>query len=142
MKSKSIFVVLFATLAAATALWAMPATARAQIFVVNHQNGTIGEYTTSGATVNASLISGLNNPGGVAVSGTNLFVVNNGTNSIGKYTTAGATVNASLITGLNGPIDIAVVPEPSTWAMLATGAGALLLFGRCYRHRRRDRSLH
>ena len=34
----------------------------------------IGEYTTSGATVNASLISGLNNPQGIAVSGSDLFV--------------------------------------------------------------------
>ena len=37
------------------------------LFVVNYANnmpgaGAIGEYTTSGATVNASLISGLNSP--------------------------------------------------------------------------------
>ena len=38
--------------------------------------GTIGEYTTSGATVNASLITGLNDPDGIAVSGGNLFVAN------------------------------------------------------------------
>jgi hypothetical protein len=29
------------------------------IFVTNNGTGTVGEYTTSGATVNASLISGL-----------------------------------------------------------------------------------
>ena len=39
-------------------------------------DGTIGEYTTSGATVNASLVSGLNYPYGIAVSGSNLFVTN------------------------------------------------------------------
>ena len=40
------------------------------------RNGTIGEYTTSGAVVNASLVSGLNYPFGIAVSGSNLFVAN------------------------------------------------------------------
>jgi PEP-CTERM motif len=38
----------------------MPETARGQIFVIN--GGTIGEYATSGATVNAALITGLNVP--------------------------------------------------------------------------------
>jgi hypothetical protein len=37
-------------------------TAHAQIFETNVGNGSIGEYTTSGATVNASLVSGLNGP--------------------------------------------------------------------------------
>jgi hypothetical protein len=58
--------------------------AHAQILVLNLGNaltptGTIGEYTTSGATVNASLISGLTSPYGIAVSGANLFVAQNGT---------------------------------------------------------------
>jgi hypothetical protein len=102
--------------AAAATLWAMTPTARGQdIFVSNSSTGTIGEYTTSGATVNASLISGLNAPAGIAVSGSNLFIANfasgitpadNGT--VGEYTTSGATVNASLISGLNGPTGIAV----------------------------------
>ena len=76
----------------------MPATARGQIIYVAVQNnsyyhnasGVIGEYTASGATVNASLVSGLVDPQGVAVSGSDLFVVANwfgGT--IGEYTTLG-----------------------------------------------------
>jgi len=84
------------------AMLAMPAIARGDtLFETNSNSGTIGEYTTSGATVNASLVSGLTGPAGVAVSGSNLFVasfVASGT--IGEYTTSGATVNASLITGL------------------------------------------
>jgi hypothetical protein len=78
--------------------------------LVANQNNTIGEYTTGGATVNASLISGLglNNPMGIAVSGGNIFVANLGNNTIGEYTTAGARVNASLVAGLNNPIGIAV----------------------------------
>ena len=76
-----------------------------------HGNGTIGEYTTSGATVNASLITGLNRPMGIAVFGSGICLsrtVDGGT--IGEYTTSGATVNASLITGLSDPWGIAVVP--------------------------------
>ena len=73
------------------------------IFVTNAGNGTVGEYTTSGATVNASLISGLSIPQGIAVSGSDLFVANDGTGTIGEYTTSGATVNASLISGLSAP---------------------------------------
>ena len=37
------------------------------LFVANSGAGTIGEYTTSGATVNASLISGLDTPLFIAV---------------------------------------------------------------------------
>jgi hypothetical protein len=37
------------------------------IFVANATTGTIGEYTTSGATVNASLVTGLNGPAGLAI---------------------------------------------------------------------------
>jgi hypothetical protein len=43
------------------------------IIVANFGAGTIGEYTTSGATVNAALISGLNGPFGLAVDGSNLL---------------------------------------------------------------------
>jgi DNA-binding beta-propeller fold protein YncE len=68
----------------------------------------VGEYTTSGATINASLIMGLSSPRGVAVSGSDLFVTNSFTGTIGEYTTSGSTVNASLITGLHGPVGIAV----------------------------------
>ena len=69
-----------------------PGAARAgdTIFVANNTDGTIGAYTTSGATVNAALISGLHAPVGIAVSGSDLFVANGVT--IGAYTTSGATV--------------------------------------------------
>ena len=49
------------------ALCAMPETSHAQIFVTNVFGGTIGEYTTSGATVNVALVSGLHEPFGNAV---------------------------------------------------------------------------
>ena len=78
------------------------------IFVTNRGTNTIGEFTISGATVNASLVSGLSRPSAIAVSGSNLFVANYDTGTIGEYTTSGATVNASLITGLDHPTGIAI----------------------------------
>ena len=57
-----------------------------------------------------------------------IFVTNGAAGTIGEYTTSGATVNASLVSGLNGPIGIAVVPEPSAWALLGIAAAALLAF--------------
>jgi hypothetical protein len=47
-------------------LWATPETVSGQIYVASTGVGTIGEYTTAGAPVNASLISGLNSPFGLA----------------------------------------------------------------------------
>ena len=79
-------------------------TARGQdIFVTNAGNSTIGEYTTSGGTVNASLVSGLYEPWGLAVSGSDLFFAGSEYGTIGEYTTSGGTVNPSLVTGLSTP---------------------------------------
>jgi hypothetical protein len=94
------------------ALWAMPGTAHAQIFVASSSTGTIGEYNLDGTTINASQVSGLNAPYGIAVSGGDIFVASSPTGTIGEYTTSGVTVNASLVSGLggypNGPTCIAV----------------------------------
>src|SRR5436190_24400658 len=101
------------TLVSFAALCAILRTARAQIFVTHFGNGlpgtgSISEYdATTGATVNPALVSGLNAPLGIAVSGGNLFVVNSNTGTIGKYTTSGALVNPALITGLGSPVAIA-----------------------------------
>src|SRR5436190_19935062 len=100
-------------LAASAALCAMPGTIRgAQIFVANFETGTIGEYTTSGATVDPALISGLSLPQGIAVSGEKLVVTSlnlaSDTGRIGEYTTSGATVNPALIPALSDPTGIAV----------------------------------
>ncbi len=95
----------------ATALVLGPATAHGDYIYVANSNGTvntIGEYTTSGATISAALVSGLIAPIGIAVSGANLFVTNDEGGTIGEYTTSGATVNAALVSGLNGPWGIAV----------------------------------
>ena len=107
--------VVTAVLLAVVAL--MPATARGQLFVVFSggapNTGTIGEYSTSGTPINPTLITGLNFPNGLAVSGSDLFVTtyNNSTGkgAIGEYTTSGATVNAALVSGLPyNPVGVAV----------------------------------
>jgi hypothetical protein len=67
-------------------------TAHAQLFVSNPVSpapvgyGSIGEYTLSGATVKASLVSDSNVMAGIAVAGSNLFVVNSVAGTIGEYT--------------------------------------------------------
>jgi hypothetical protein len=83
--------------------------AAAQIFVTNDVVGTVGEYSTSGATVNSALISGFQSPEGIAFSGSNILVSDFGTGTIGEYTPTGHTVNAALITGLVAPRGIAVM---------------------------------
>lgn len=80
------------------------------VFIVNFMAGTVGEYTSSGTAVNASLISGLNGPDAIAVSGSNLYVLDE-YGTVGKYSTDGAVVDASLIAGASLPSgynDIAV----------------------------------
>jgi autotransporter-associated beta strand protein len=79
------------------------------LFVTNFGNGKIGAYTTSGDVVNASLVSGLSHPVGIAVSGSNIYVTEKFNGTIGAYnTTSGAVVNANLVSGLNNPSGIAV----------------------------------
>jgi hypothetical protein len=110
--------ILFTLLLGATALWIMTATAGGQVFVAdtNYPVGSrIGEFTTSGATVNTARITasdGLYNPWGLATSGGNLYVTNysDGTISggtVGEYTATGQAVNPALISGLTGPTTIA-----------------------------------
>jgi len=71
-----------------------------------------------GATVHDSLVTGLNDPGQIAVFGGNLFVTNEGivsngsvlpnTRTIGEYTMSGAPVSVPLASGLDFPVGIAV----------------------------------
>ena len=106
-------------------------------------NGTVGEYdATTGAAINASLVSGLNQPADVAVLGNNLYV-STFSNNVGLYdATTGATINANFITGLNDPQGLFVIaPEPPTLALLAIGAGAGLLAAHGIRRQSRRRPL-
>jgi hypothetical protein len=102
------------------------------IFVLNDDGfiGEVGEYTTSGVTVNDDLFTYFSSApaAGLAISGDDIFVA--GAGDVGEYTTSGGTVDASLISGLGNPQGIALVgaaptPEPSTYALMATGMVAL-----------------
>jgi len=104
MKSRFLLALGFALLAV-TAPCSVPVVA-AEIFVTN--GNKISEYTTSGATVNASLVTGLGEPFGVAVSGGYLYVANFSTGTVGQYTLSGGVVNASLVTGLGAADGLAV----------------------------------
>jgi hypothetical protein len=75
------------------------------LFVTNADGNSIGKYTTAGATMDASLVSGpaLNGAAGLV-----MFVMNSFNGTVGEHTTAGATVRASLISGLVGSEGIAV----------------------------------
>jgi hypothetical protein len=78
------------------------------LFVANN-SGTVGEYdAATGAAIKVPVISGLTDPIGIAISGSDIFVTDQLAGTIGEYTTAGATVNASLVTGLKNPGAIAV----------------------------------
>jgi glutamine cyclotransferase len=88
--------------------------------------GTIGRFNLADGTGSYNFITGLNTPRGVAIDGNNLFV-SSGT-SIAQYNaTTGATINSSFISGLNIPVYIAIVPEPSTYALFGLGALALVV---------------
>jgi hypothetical protein len=82
------------------------------LFVGSFASYTVGAYdATTGAPINASLITGLNRPVGLALLGNNLFVVNQETNNgtVGEYNaTTGAAINAKFITGLITPVGLAV----------------------------------
>lgn len=83
------------------------------LIFAGESGGIIGKYTTSGQTVNASLISGVPSADGITVSGSDVFIeYETGFAStrglIGEYTTSGRTVNASVVSGLDSPTDVAV----------------------------------
>ncbi len=82
-----------------------------RLYVADSFAGTIGEYDAStGAAINPALVSGLDYPTSIAVSGSKLFVVTLGDyliGTVGAYTLDGTPLNASLITGLNSPGDLA-----------------------------------
>ncbi len=77
------------------------------LFVSDYANANIGEYTTSGQTVNANLVTGLQHPESLTSSGNDLFVTNYDANSIGEYTMTGQTVNTALVQNLEGPCGVA-----------------------------------
>ena len=94
--------------------------------IESNGSGTVGHYTADGNSVNASLITGISFPLGIAVLNSRLFVTS--AYGIGEYTTSGEVVNAQLVPNLDGTNAIAVVPEPTGFALLAAASLVLLFF--------------
>ncbi len=98
----------------------------------------IGSYDTStGAAINASLLTGSGSLNDVAVSGNSLFVdvANGSTYAVSSYNaTTGAAINPSLLSGGDRSIAVAPVPEPCSAALLFAGAAAVLGLRRRFRH--------
>ena len=95
----------------------------------NNSPGLVGEYdATTGLAINANFLTGLNNPTGLGIMGSQLLVVSNGAGSIGAYGIPAlpgggpTSTNPNFITGLNSPAAFAVVPEPGTWALMGLAA--------------------
>jgi len=100
MKFKAITILLL--LGPLLALAAPPAMAQpaGDIYVLNYWTSTVGEYTTSGSPVNASLVTGIQDLNYAAISGNSLYLSNEGSpNRVGEYNaTTGAAIKSSLVT--------------------------------------------
>jgi hypothetical protein len=113
-----------------SAFWALPRSARAQIYVsqeVSSSTGTVGEYdATTGAVINANLITGIIHPAGLVLSGNTLFVASAVANggSVGTINaTTGAPINANfLINGFNQPFALALSATRFSCRMMGTGS--------------------
>ena len=82
----------------------------------------LAEYTTSGATINASLIS-FTQSTSLALDGNgDLFEASANTGTIGEYTTSGAAINASLISALSRPLSL-VLDGKGDLFVLSLGTG-------------------
>jgi Uncharacterized conserved protein len=70
------------------------------IYVANLSTGVVGKYTTDGAIVDASLISGFPGLTALTVADGFLYVVDAVNGTVGKYNLDGTVVNAGLVIGL------------------------------------------
>ena len=81
--------------------------------------------SSSGATINASLITGLSQPSEMAIYGNDLYVAEDNAGKVGEYGLDGSTINASLITGLTAPTALLIYPAPEPSAIALAGLGAV-----------------
>ena len=105
------------------------------LYVSNSGSGVVEKITaadlanalaTSSAPNATTLISGLNNPRGLALDNAgNLYVAESGANQVDEFDPA-TNVTSVAVAGLDNPTYVSV-PEPSSWALLIP-AGAVVLF--------------
>jgi len=112
-------------LAAALALGALPLSVHGQVlFVTNYTSGMLGKYdATTGATINATFISGLSNPTDVKVSGSTLFTTRSGVGRVTTYdANTGALLNFALTDTSYSPIGLALSGNDLFVSFTSTGA--------------------
>ncbi len=67
------------------------------LFVTSFEGGMVGEFTTSGQTINGDIVSGLADAFGIAVVGNDIYITSRGPSLVAEYTTSGALVNGDLL---------------------------------------------
>jgi sugar lactone lactonase YvrE len=120
---------LFASTSSTASFWGLAFDSRGNLYTATYTDGTILKFDSSGHQ--SIFASGLNVPDGLGFDGSgNLYVSIASAGTIEKFDSNGT--GSIFASGLNFPlcIAVAVVPEPSSWAMLGLGAAALLVYRR------------
>jgi DNA-binding beta-propeller fold protein YncE len=78
---------------------------------LGNNGGYLSVHSTSGAPINTSLISDLNYPAGLAVSGNSIFISEVNSSRISKYALDGTLIAQSLIPDLHAPRGMAIVGD-------------------------------
>jgi len=99
------------------------------LYTSSYGGGTVSEFTTSGQTVNATLISGIpDGANGLAVGGNMLYVAD--IDQVQEYNATTGSYVRTINSGMEQANSVAfVAPEPSTWTLLWSGL-SLLTFWR------------
>jgi hypothetical protein len=95
------------------------------LLISNSYNGTIGEYDpNTGNAINASLMSGVPNPYGLAVTGSKLFVATTNNDRVAEYNVnTGALINPSFVTGTFSGYPSGLAASGDTLYVSFTGGG-------------------
>ncbi len=117
-------------LSVGAALGTAPTTADGSIYVsdsIGYTGGpNVGKYNLDGTPLNATLVTGLSQPYGIALSpdGMSLFVAELGSARVGKYNAVtGAAINASFISGGFQPFGVALSGDGTSLFVTTYGSG-------------------
>ena len=101
------------------------------LYTSNWVDHTISKFDSAGNYLSVGSIStNLSNPMGIAIdSSGNLFSANNGNNTISSYDASGKFM-FSWSTGTVSPLAIAIIPEPSSYALASISAGLIVCLRR------------
>ncbi len=104
--------------------WGLATDQPGNLYASNGGMNTISKFDSAGNYLSVGSIStNLSNPMGIAIdSSGNLFSANNGNNTISTYDPSGKFM-FSWSTGTVSPLAIAIIPEPSSYALASISAG-------------------